>query len=204
MSNLIARQRVRAALACLAALAWAGPAAAHTGHGASGFAHGFAHPFSGLDHMLAMVGVGLLACTLKGRALWLAPLTFVAIMSLGAIAGAAHLPFAGLETAIAASVVLIGALIAFGPKTPLPVALAVIGFAAIFHGYAHGVEMPGSSQGMLYGAGFALATALLHASGIVGGLALERASRSIGSGLLRASGAAISVAGVVIAVAALS
>ncbi len=190
--------RILAPLAGLAGLAWAGPACAHVGHGAQGFAHGLAHPLGGLDHMLAMVGVGLLACVFKGRTLWLAPLSFVAMMLVGALVGAEHLPFAGLERAIAASVILIGALIALGPRIPLPAALAGVATAGLLHGYAHGAELAPGVDALAYGAGFVLATIAMHAVGVSAGLVLARRARV---GLLRASGAALVAAGVALTAA---
>ena len=114
-------------------------ALAHVGVGdTSGFAHGFMHPLSGLDHQLAMILVGVFAYQLGGRALWLVPLTFVSIMALGGFLGVAGIPVPFVEIGIALSVIVLGAVVAFGVKAPLAVAMGAVGLFAIFHGHAHG------------------------------------------------------------------
>jgi hydrogenase/urease accessory protein HupE len=114
---------------------------AHVGIGsASGFIHGFMHPLSGLDHQLAMVLVGIFAYRLGGRALWLVPLTFVSVMALGGFLGVARIPVPFVEVGIALSVIVLGAIVAFGVKAPVAVAMGVVGLFAIFHGHAHGSE----------------------------------------------------------------
>jgi urease accessory protein len=124
---------------CLAPTA----ALAHTGIGnTSGFMHGFMHPLSGLDHQLAMILVGLFAYQLGGRALWLIPLTFVSLMAVGGFLGATAVPIASVDVCIALSVIVLGIFVAFGVKAPVAVAMAVVGLFAIFHGHAHGSEMP--------------------------------------------------------------
>jgi urease accessory protein len=138
-------------------------ALAHTGVGStSGFVHGFMHPLSGLDHQLAMIMVGIFAYQLGGRALWLVPLTFVSVMALGGFLGVMGVPVPFVEVGIALSVIVLGAIVAFGVKAPLAVAVAAVGFFAIFHGHAHGTEMPLDVAGATYGLGFMLATAVLH------------------------------------------
>ena len=142
-------------------------ALAHTGAGsASGFFQGFAHPVGGLDHVLAMVTVGLLAWQLGGRALWLVPAAFVAAMALGGWLGIAGIALPHVELGIALSVVVLGAVVALGIKAPLAVAMGLAGLFAVFHGHAHGAEMPHDATGTAYAAGFLMATALLHLSGI--------------------------------------
>lgn len=147
---------------------------AHPGHGEDGsLLAGFIHPFSGIDHLLAMTAVGLFAAHLGGRALWAVPATFVAMMALGGVFGAAgvSLPFA--ETAIALSVLVFGFVIFSGMTPPVLAAMALVGIFAIFHGHAHGTEMPVGGSGVVYGIGFMVATTLLHGFGITLGLAIR-------------------------------
>ena len=147
---------------------------AHPGHGEGGsLLAGFIHPFSGIDHLLAMTAVGLFAANLGGRALWAVPATFVAMMALGGVFGAAgvSLPFA--ETAIALSVLVFGFVIFSGMTPPVLAAMALVGIFAIFHGHAHGTEMPVGGSGVVYGIGFMVATTLMHGFGITLGLAIR-------------------------------
>jgi len=171
-------------------------ALAHTGIGAAGgFAHGFWHPVGGLDHVLAMVAVGAFAVRLGGRAVWLVPAAFVAMMAVGGFAGleGVQLPF--VETAIALSVMVLGLAVAFQWKLPVAAASALVGLFAISHGHAHGSEMPVDASGLAYAAGFMLATAALHVAGIGLGLAVGRiGARSRLA--LQASGGAMALAGV--------
>ena len=172
---------------------------AHTDVGdAHGFMHGFTHPLSGVDHILVMVTVGLFAARLGGRALWLVPASFVGMMVLaGALAtSGTSLPF--VEVGIATSVIALGLIVAFEAKPPVAAAMALVAFFAIFHGYAHGAELPEDASGAAYGAGFVLATALLHAIGIGIGLALGRAEVPGGERILQLGGCAMSAAGVAI------
>ena len=170
-------------------------ALAHPGHGGA-FAHGFAHPLGGLDHVLAMLAVGLYAALLGGRALWLVPASFVAMMAAGGALGMAAiaLPY----TEIALSVVALGLAIALWANLPVMAAMALAGAFAIFHGHAHGAEMPADAAGMSYAAGFLLATALLHGAGI----ALGRATSRFGWRIAQAAGGAIALAGVALVVSA--
>src|SRR5215207_4589987 len=115
---------------------------AHTGVGTtSGFAHGFMHPLTGIDHILAMVMVGVFAWQLGGRALWLVPTTFVVIMALGGVLSITGVPVPFVEIGIALSVIVLGAVVALGIKAPVAVAMSVVGLFAVFHGHAHGAEM---------------------------------------------------------------
>jgi len=171
----------------------AGPAFAHTGHGADGFLHGFAHPLAGLDHALVMVAVGLYAAVLGRRALWLIPGAFLGAMAVGGVIGMAGYALPFTEFGIAASVIVLGLTVAFRMSLPTIAAMALVGLFAIFHGHAHGAEMPQSISGIEYAAGFLLATALLHAIGIAAGLP---AGRHGGWHVARAAGAAIAVAGI--------
>jgi urease accessory protein len=194
-------RKIALVVAAAAAILAAGPmaASAHVGTGgAGGFAHGFQHPLGGLDHVLAMVMVGLYAARLGGRALWLVPASFVCLMVVGGALGVAGtaVPFA--ELGIGLSVVVLGAVVAFGLRIGPAAAMVLVGFFAIFHGHAHGTEMPESAAGMAYGAGFVAATVLLHASGIAGGLMLASHGAARGPALARCIGGAACVAGVAI------
>lgn len=158
---------------------------AHTGAGSiSGVGAGFSHPIGGADHILAMVAVGFWAAQIGGRSLWAVPLSFVAMMGVGAFLGiqGVHIPF--IEEGIMASVLVLGAMIGFGIKMPVVFSSALVGVFAIFHGTAHGAEMPFIASGVEYGIGFVLATGLLHISGIVIGLLLSKAMQTKVSGVV--------------------
>jgi len=172
-------------------------AVAHVGVGStSGFAHGFMHPLSGLDHQLAMILVGLFAYQLGGRALWLVPLTFVSVMAMGGFLGVVGVPIPFVEVGIALSVVVLGAIVALGVRAPLAVAMGAVGLFAIFHGHAHGSEMPLDVSGLEYGVGFMLATAVLHAVGIGIGFLIGMSSKPFGNNVYRVAGGLASMAGV--------
>lgn len=180
-----------------AVVATPGAVLAHTGVGpTSGVAAGFAHPIGGADHVLAMVAVGLWAAQLGGRGRWVLPGAFVGVMLLAGAFGMAglRLPFA--EVGILASVLVLGVLIFAAVRLPLAASAVVVALFAVFHGHAHGAEMPVALGGVAYSAGFALATALLHASGVAVGGALARLSVER---LARVGGGAIAVAGVYLA-----
>ena len=170
---------------------------AHSGIGdAHGFVHGFAHPLSGLDHVLAMVAVGIFAWQLGGRALWLIPTTFVVVMAAAGALGMAGFALPGAEVGIAASVVVLGALIAFGRKAPVLVAMGIVGLFAVFHGHAHGSEMPLGASGAGYAAGFMLATAFLHLGGIALGFMIGRLGDAYGRPAYQLGGGLVALAGV--------
>ena len=186
-----------AALAVALAVALAlvaGPALAHEGTGlAGGFAAGFQHPLAGYDHLLAMVAVGLWGAIL-GRPLIVAlPAIFPAMMALGGVAGMAGLPVPPVELGIALSVLVLGAAIALAWRAPVWLACVMVGAFALFHGYAHGQELPSAADPLGYSAGFVLATGLLHLAGVAVGLA---ALRPRGLVALRAVGGLIAAAGV--------
>ena len=184
------------AAAVLAAATLSTVAEAHTGAGAAtGPWHGFLHPFSGADHVLAMFAVGLFAYLLKGRALWLVPLSFVAMMAAGGALGSLDAGLPLVETGIALSLVAIGGLVALGRSIPVAAAMATVGLFAIFHGQAHGSEMPATVSGLGYGIGFLAATALIHAAGIGGGFL---SARLAGGRLLRTGGALVAGAGLLL------
>jgi urease accessory protein len=190
-----ARTTLRAALAITASLlptaAWA-----HTGHGATvGFVQGFVHPVSGLDHVLAMVAVGLFAANLGGRALWAVPLSFVSVMALGGALGAAGIAVPFVEAGVAISVIVLGLAVAVQWKWPVTAAMGLVGIFAIFHGHAHGAEMPVDASGLEYGLGFMLATAVLHGIGIGFGLGIARFGRAHSPRVTQFGGAVLAVAG---------
>lgn len=184
-----------AALAAL--LAIPSIASAHTGVGdTSGFGHGFSHPISGLDHILAMVMVGVFAFQLGGRAMWLVPTTFVLVMALGGALGVMGVELPFVELGIALSVVVLGAIVALNVKAPIAAAMGIVGLFAIFHGHAHGAEMPEDAGGIAYAAGFMLATALLHAVGVAFGFLIGKASLRGGQFVTQTAGGVAALAGV--------
>ncbi|TPI31228.1 HupE/UreJ family protein [Mesorhizobium sp. B3-1-9] len=183
----------RTTLAAILFLAAAMPAYAHVGVGAtSSFSAGFAHPLSGLDHMTVMIAVGLWAALKGGKAIWAWPLAFVGVMLVGGALGMLHVPVPFVEPGILASVVALGLLVALAIDLPVSAGVAIIGLFALFHGHAHGTEVPENATGLEYMAGFAAATALLHGVGIAAGLGLGSRFRR----LARAAGAACAAVGV--------
>jgi urease accessory protein len=181
-----------------AALVGSGPALAHTGleHAVS-FASGFAHPWTGLDHMLAMVAVGLWAALNGGRALWAWPAAFVGVMLAGGALGMAGVAVPLVEPGILASVIALGLLVLTAARLPVALGAVLVAVFALLHGHAHGAELPGGAAAATYAAGFALATAALHALGL--GVAYLCRSDS-GKLIVRGTGAAVAVAGVALAI----
>lgn len=188
----VSRQRIARGLAGLALLAASGAALAHPGHpghdAATSFAAGFLHPLSGADHLCAMIVVGLWS-SLTARRVWLAPLAFVAMLAAGGLLGMSHaLALPGVEPMIAVSLLVLGLLLATRARLPGWAGAAIVGAFAIFHGFAHGVELPAQASAMHYLAGFVLATGVLHGVGIAAGGALRRRSawlpRVLGAGVL--------------------
>lgn len=175
----------------LALLLAPGAALAHAG-AAGGLLSGLAHPVLGLDHVAAMVAVGLWGAVLGRPALWALPIAFPLVMALGAALGLMGLPDPGVETGIALSGVVLGLFVAFRVRPPLGPALGVVGLFALFHGYAHGAEIPAAASPLAYGAGFVAATTVLHLLGI--GLGALGSARH-GGAAIRALGAAIALAG---------
>ncbi|WDR04085.1 HupE/UreJ family protein [Devosia algicola] len=164
--------------------------------GTLGLMHGFVHPLGGVDHVLAMLAVGVFAYVLGGRALILVPLSLVAMMLVGFLFGVSDVDLPMVELAIAASSIIIGAAAALGRPMPLAGAMALVGSFAIFHGQAHGAEMPANSAGALYAAGFVGATALLHATGIVAAAGTNRIFATRGKLIAQLVGGAVAVGGV--------
>jgi len=161
----------RWSLMAVAVLCFSGGAEAHTQKGeAIGFLTGLQHPISGLDHVLAMISVGLWGAQLGAPAVWVLPVTFPMVMALGGMIGLMGIPLPGTEFGIAASMIMLGAVVLFEQKPPLWVAGLLVAFSAIFHGHAHGTELPPGQSGLLYSMGFVCATGLLHGVGISIGL----------------------------------
>jgi urease accessory protein len=157
------------------------------------FVAGFAHPMSGADHILAMVAIGLWGVIVGGRALWVWPLAFVSLILVGFVAATRGLQVPLVEPAIAASIVVLGLLIAFATRTPVWLGAVIAGLFAFFHGHAHGTEaVTAGVEPIAYASGFSLATATLHALGLAAGFLI---ARSAGESLLRASGGVVAVSG---------
>jgi urease accessory protein len=181
--------------ATLLALLVASPALAHNGDSiASGFAGGFAHPLFGPDHIVAMVAVGLWGAFLGAPAIWLLPIVFPVVMAFGGVLGILGVEIPWVETGIAASAVVLGLMVAFGVRAPLAVAAVLVGAFAIFHGHAHGTELPAAADAIAYSVGFVVATGLLHLAGIAFGSLTRWPAGQIA---VRAAGGAIALAGVI-------
>ncbi|MFD1330943.1 HupE/UreJ family protein [Methylopila musalis] len=171
---------------------------AHVGGHVDGFAHGFEHPVGGADHVLAMVAVGVLAAQLGGRALWATPLAFMGMMTVGGALGMAGVDVPFVELGIGLSVLALGLVLAFGIGLSSVAAAAMVGFFAIFHGHAHGAEMPGAANALSYGLGFLLATGLLHLAGVGLGRAARGLAPTVRPTLFRLAGGAFAIAGAAI------
>jgi len=158
----------------------------------SGFEIGFGHPFSGMDHLLAMLAVGLWAAQNKRPALWVLPIAFPLMMAAGAAMGMAGMRLSGMEMGIAGSVAVLGLLIVFAVRMPVWVSASMVSLFAVTHGYAHGLELPSGASALQYGAGFIAATALLHVLGVAAGwFAGDKSARK----LVRVAGAGIAATG---------
>ena len=175
-------------------LSCAASASAHTGEGTiGGLISGFLHPITGFDHLLAMVAVGIWGATLGRPLVWALPVAFPLLMVVGGILGITGVPLPYVESGIAVSVVVLGLAIAVAWRAPVAVAVAIVAAFGVFHGYAHGAELPEAASPAGYVAGFVLSTGLLHLTGIALGMvkALPK-----GGQILRASGGLIAAAGV--------
>ncbi|WP_405224823.1 HupE/UreJ family protein [Lentisalinibacter sediminis] len=184
----------RTIIATLFLLLLADAALAHEAEGfAGGFVSGLLHPLFGWDHVVAMVAVGLWGAFLGVPAIWLLPVVFPLVMAVGGAAGVAGMPLPAVEAGIAASALVLGAMVALAARPPLWAAAVIVGVFAVFHGHAHGTELPHAASPLAYSAGFVISTGLLHLSGIALGLAARwRAGRVA----IRAGGGAIALAGV--------
>ncbi len=170
-------------------------AAAHTqGDLAGGFVSGFVHPLLGPDHVAAMVAVGLWGAFLGAPAIWLLPVVFPLVMALGGVLGILGVPLPGTEWGIAVSALLLGLMVAMAVRAPLALAAVLVGAFAVFHGYAHGAELPEGGDAASYFAGFVIATGLLHLAGIAFG---QLVAWPGGRVAVRLAGSAIAVAGLV-------
>lgn len=167
---------------------------AHTGEGTlGGFQSGFIHPIFGFDHLLAMLLVGIWGAQMGGKALWTLPVVFPLVMAVGGFAGAAGVPLPGTEVFIALSSVGLGICVATAWKPEEWVAMVIVGIFAIFHGHAHGTELPDAADGLAYGIGFVVATGMIHLAGIGFG---TMTSKPLKGRIAQAAGAAIAVAGI--------
>ncbi|HVK98905.1 MAG TPA: HupE/UreJ family protein [Dongiaceae bacterium] len=187
-SSLLRRVAVGALL-----LIGAPAAFAHPGHGdIQGFISGFAHPWNGLDHVLAMLAVGIWAAQMGGRKSWALPLTFPLLMLAGGAMGMSGLGLPGVEIGIALSALLLGALVLLAARPTMGFAAPLVGIFALFHGHAHGAELPVGVDALMYCGGFVLATAMLHGLGLLLG-SLHRWKS--GALALRGAGGVIAAAG---------
>ena len=171
-----------------------GSALAHDSSGiAGGFISGFLHPLFGWDHVAAMVAVGLWGAFLGAPAIWMLPVVFPLVMAMGGALGVLGIPVPAVETGIAASAVVLGAMILFAARPPIGVAAVIVGAFAIFHGHAHGTELPGAANPLAYSLGFVVSTGLLHLSGIAFGLLVRwpagKVAVRLGGGLIALAGA---------------
>ena len=192
---------IQNALMLLLVLASALPALAHPQQGqAQGFLTGLEHPISGLDHVLAMVAVGMWGAQLGQPAIWLLPVTFPMVMAFGGFLGLVGVPLPGVEIGIALSALLLGLMVAREAKPPLMVAGILVACFAIFRGYAHGTELAPGENGLTYSIGFVVATGCLHAVGITIGLVHKWPAGKVA---LRFAGLAVALAGVAFLVRAI-
>ena len=182
------------AASLLVAIWFVTPALAHTGSATGGFAGGFAHPLFGPDHVVAMVAVGLWGAFLGPPAMFILPVVFPLVMAVGGVIGIVGVPLPGVEFGIAASAVVLGLMVATAARPPLWIAGVIVGAFAIFHGYAHGAELPPAVDAVAFSAGFVIATGLLHLTGVAFGLLARWPAGGIA---VRAAGAAIAVAGLI-------
>jgi urease accessory protein len=172
-----------------------------SGDVAGGLASGFLHPVSGLDHVVAMVAVGLWGAQLGRPAIWILPVTFPIVMALGGVLGIRGVPMPPVEVGIALSAIVLGGMVALSAKPRLWLAAIVVGVFAVFHGYAHGTELPSAAAPLAYGAGFVLTTGTLHVCGIAIGT-IHRWPR--GSKVIRLCGVVVAVVGVRFLIGALA
>jgi len=190
----ISRQTVSLALAATVVLALSsGGVVAHEGTGLSGgFISGFLHPLTGPDHVAAMVAVGLWGAFLGSPAMWTLPVVFPLVMAFGGVLGILGVPLPYVETGIASSALILGLMVALAVKPPIWIAAVIVGVFAIFHGHAHGTELPDAANPIAYGVAFVVATGLLHLCGIAFGLLTKWPQGQLA---VRAGGGVIAAAG---------
>ncbi|HHI77134.1 MAG TPA: HupE/UreJ family protein [Gammaproteobacteria bacterium] len=187
-------KRIHLIASALLLLAWQA-AEAHVGGNslAGGFSAGLMHPVLGLDHVVAMVAVGLWGAFLGQPAIWVLPVVFPLVMTVGGVLGILGVPLPATETGIALSAIVLGLMVAFAVRPPLALAALMVGFFAIFHGYAHGAELPASASPLTFSLGFVVSTGLLHLAGIALGLLTRWHA---GRRLVQAGGGVIAAIGV--------
>jgi len=185
---------LRTSTALLIILLFPSLALAHTVGGEGGFLAGLTHPVLGFDHFLAMLSVGILSAQMGGRSIWTVPTTFVTVMAVGALIGVEKVSLPGVEFGIALSVLILGFALALEKKLPAVWAMTGVGFFALFHGHAHGTEMPNIGRPAIYAAGFLLGTAAIHVAGVLIGFFSEKTAK--GAAILRYVGAGIAGIGV--------
>lgn len=160
--------------------------------GAAGFVTGFSHPISGLDHVVAMIAIGLWGAQLGTPAIWFLPVAFPIVMAVGGMLALIGVPLPGTEIGIAVSAILLGSAVIVEARPPLPVAVSIAAFFAVFHGHAHGAELPPGADGLVYSLGFVIATGGLHAIGIAIGLVNRwmwgRTALRLAGGMIGAAG----------------
>lgn len=183
----------KASVVAFCLIASISPAFAHTGEGgAGGFLSGLAHPLFGPDHVVAMVAVGLWGVFLGAPAIWMLPIVFPLVMAFGGVLGILGVPLPAVETGIAASAIVLGVMVALAARLPLWAAALLVGAFAIFHGHAHGKELPDGANAVAFSAGFVIATGLLHVAGIAFG---QLARWPVGRIAVRAAGGVIAAVG---------
>jgi urease accessory protein len=187
--------RALSSLLALGLIALPTAAFAHAGVGTHDLANGFLHPVGGLDHVLAMVAVGVFAFVLGGRALWLVPLSFVGMMAMGFVLGTNGITLPHAELAIALSSIVIGGVAAVGRRMPVVAAMALVGGFATFHGWAHGTEIPSNAGAVTFALGFVTATALLHAAGIALSMGVAAVTGKYGRTIAQIVGGAFALGG---------
>lgn len=186
--------KFHSAVALILLMTVATAANAHEGAGGlGGFASGFMHPILGWDHVVAMVAVGLWGAFLGRPAIWILPVVFPLVMAFGGALGVMGIPIPAVETGIASSAIVLGIMVAMAARPPIWVAAVIVGAFAIFHGHAHGTELPHAANPLFYSLGFVIATGLLHLCGIAFGLIVRWPAGKIA---VRAGGGLIALAGI--------
>lgn len=186
-------RRLRLLLSFVLAFASSAAMAHEAGGVAGGFVSGFVHPILGWDHVVAMVAVGLWGAFLGSPAIWILPVVFPLVMAVGGALGVLGVPVPAVEAGIATSAIVLGAMVAAAARPPLWVAAVIVGAFAIFHGHAHGTELPAAANPLAYSIGFVVATGLLHLCGIAFGLLVRWPA---GQAAVRFGGVAIALAGI--------
>jgi urease accessory protein len=186
----------------LVTVLWPLYAWAHVGSGeAGGFLTGLQHPVSGFDHVLAMMAVGLWGAQLGAPALWILPVVFPMMMAMGGMLGLMGIPIPGVEVGIAVSAIVLGFMVLTEARLKIQLAMAIVAFFAIFHGHAHGTELPAGQSGLLYSIGFVAATGCLHGAGIIVGLIHRWPAGRL---VLRGAGSLVCAAGIYFLVGAVT